>query len=745
MVSATKLFSSLALTPRSYVNITLTASLLLVFLVLWAATEQPHFQVSLVWDDEKEALIVSQTSSEAPNIGVQAGDQLVSMSDQAGNTIELHRKFLTALPKDRRNHYPDKRSYFEDREKLYQIAKSDPVVMTFANGEAVAVPLNHEWSIGYLSSAFWLRIASGLLIWICGISVWMWKPGRPELAALGLSSTGLMICAIGQALYADIPNIYSYQFDWWLNLMVNAGLGGGGCFALGVFFYYPIPLKHADRYMRLLFLAIPAVFTIFLIEDWQFGLAVADQALYIDDWEVYSAIVLAYLTGISIVLFQLFKYRHDSSVTSPLGWSLLLIIVGPGAYVALRATPTLFAVEPLISRDTSWIVICLVYMSVVVAVARVNLFNLNQQIVAAWRWILLGSSFLTMDLVMVSVFSLNFQERLFILSTLALTACILLRQKLYQWFNKNSDQQDKNLFASALSGLLTDSQKEGVTAIESWNNLLLKLFRPVSIEGLRGEIAVGEVEESGSTLLVASNRFCEAQRLQHAQQGTRLFSDQDVILVKDAQKIFERLWDYKGAYASGQHSERRRIRRDLHDHVGHKLLSMIHAAPDMTTRGLAEEALKELGASISDIKLSPLSVVDLGNEIDRTIEEICTSANLKFFMTNGFVGDERLLASDLRRGLLSAVRESLSNIVRHSGASQVNVDLTITGNGSCIRLVIKDNGTGFDPETTVRGDGLRNISERMRELGGSANWTFDNGTAVEINLDLIVERRKADR
>lgn len=172
---------------------------------------------------------------------------------------------------------------------------------------------------------------------------------------------------------------------------------------------------------------------------------------------------------------------------------------------------------------------------------------------------------------------------------------------------------------------------------------------------------------------------------------------------------------------------------------------MIHAAPDMTTRGLAEEALKELGASISDIKLSPLSVVDLGNEIDRTIEEICTSANLKFFMTNGFVGDERLLASDLRRGLLSAVRESLSNIVRHSGASQVNVDLSITGNGSCIRLVIKDNGTGFDPETTVRGDGLRNISERMRELGGSANWTFDNGTAVEINLDLIVERRKADR
>ena len=83
---ATTFFRSFALTPRSYVNITLTTSLLIVFLVLWAATEQPHFQVSLAWDDEKEALIVSQTSSEAPNIGVRAGYQLVSMSDQAGNT-----------------------------------------------------------------------------------------------------------------------------------------------------------------------------------------------------------------------------------------------------------------------------------------------------------------------------------------------------------------------------------------------------------------------------------------------------------------------------------------------------------------------------------------------------------------------------------------------------------------------------------------------------------------------------------
>jgi signal transduction histidine kinase len=316
-----------------------------------------------------------------------------------------------------------------------------------------------------------------------------------------------------------------------------------------------------------------------------------------------------------------------------------------------------------------------------------------------------------------------------------------MRQKLYQWLSKDSDVQDRNLFADALSGLLTDSLKDGVTASESWKNLLLKLFRPVSLEERSGDHKLNCVEESGSILMVASNRFCKAQRLEFAQQGTKLFTEQDVVLIKDAEKIFERLWDYKGAYVSGQHSERRRIRRDLHDHVGNKLLSMIHAAPDMTTRGLAEEALKELGASISDIKLRPLSVIDLGNEIHKTIAEICASTKLRFFMTNELVGDKRLVASDIRRGLLSAVRESLSNVIRHSGASEVNVALSITESGNCIQLVIKDNGFGFNTDTIVRGDGLRNISERMSELGGMANWSFDNGTAVEINLDLIFERR----
>lgn len=336
----------------------------------------------------------------------------------------------------------------------------------------------------------------------------------------------------------------------------------------------------------------------------------------------------------------------------------------------------------------------------------------------------------------------HFSERLFTLILLTLNLYLLMARRYGQLHTGH--ESDSKLFAEALSGLLQDSLDDTLAPSESWTNLLLKIFTPVSMVTLEGESGANRVEESGSVLIVAANRFSRAQRLEFAEQGNRPFSDQDPVLLNEARKIFERLWDCSGAYKAGQCNERKRIRRDLHDHVGHKLLSMIHAAPDLTTRGLAEDALKELGNSISKIRLNPSSLEDLGNEIHGTVADICASASLKFFITNGLMGDERLVGGDTRRGLVSAVRESLSNVIRHSGASEVTVDIAITEDGNGICLVIKDNGLGFDSRTVIRGDGLTNIDERMSELGGMANWSFMDGTAVELNLNLGMEAFVAD-
>lgn len=729
------------LTPRSYVNLTLMVSLTIIFLVLWVATNQPHFQVSLSWDSEKEALVVSHVATEARGLDIDLGDQLVAMSDTAGNTIRLQRKFLTALPKDRRDHYQDKRSYFEDRKKLYEIARNDLIIVTLSDGRQVKIRRDLSRSTENLSKGFWWRVSAGLFIWICGISVWLWKPGKPELAALGLSSTGLMICATGQALYADIPNIYSPQFDWWLNFLVNGSLMAASCSMVGLVFYYPKPLRYAKLYGRTLGYLIPATLMVCLLEDWRADFSVLDQALYIDDAEIYATVISAYCVSLTIVLAQLVRHRQDPGVAKQLWWTSFVIIFGPGIYVLLRAIPTQLGTDPLISRDVSWMLISLIYLILVIAVAKLDLFSLNRQFVlTAWRWVLLGLAFLTMDLLMVSVFSMNFQESLFFLFSLVLIIYIPMRQRIYQWLSRGSDQQNNKRFTEALSMLIKDSTQESALASESWRNMLLLLFNPVSIVSRQDDAPKVGVEGSGVAFIVIGNRFSPAYYLEHADQGARLFSDEDVILVKELQKIFERLWDYQEAFISGQFSERKRIRMDLHDHVGHKILSMIHGAPDKTTRGLAEDAMKELGASIRNIKPGALQLEKLGEEIREIATTICMSTNLTFAMTNGLIGDHRIANADIRHGLVNLVRETLNNTVRHSGADKVAVDISLFENTNRLKLVIKDNGSGFDPKSVNYGDGLSNIRERIRQLGGTVSWFSDDGLLTEIVLILDVEK-----
>ena len=78
---------------------------------------------------------------------------------------------------------------------------------------------------------------------------------------------------------------------------------------------------------------------------------------------------------------------------------------------------------------------------------------------------------------------------------------------------------------------------------------------------------------------------------------------------------------------------------------------------------------------------------------------------------------------------MQALREILSNVVRHSQATAVEVRLETDGN--LIEVIVRDNGVGFTPNVGS-GRGVRNLLSRARELGG--NCTIDSkiggGTTV---------------
>jgi len=81
------------------------------------------------------------------------------------------------------------------------------------------------------------------------------------------------------------------------------------------------------------------------------------------------------------------------------------------------------------------------------------------------------------------------------------------------------------------------------------------------------------------------------------------------------------------------------------------------------------------------------------------------------------------------------VKEILNNIVRHSEATEVKLQMAI---GDALEIEIVDNGKGFDPAIGADGHGLKNCSTRLGKIGGTfrIESRSGSGTSFKIHIPL---------
>jgi signal transduction histidine kinase len=202
-------------------------------------------------------------------------------------------------------------------------------------------------------------------------------------------------------------------------------------------------------------------------------------------------------------------------------------------------------------------------------------------------------------------------------------------------------------------------------------------------------------------------------------------------------------------------NDRDRIARDLHDlviqrvfGVGMRLTAMLTSAPDAAA-GRLREIVAELDGVISDIRTT---IFDL--QTDPSVRGGLRAGVLQLTVDAG----ERLgfpprvrfdgpvdTAVDREAGeqLLTVLRESLSNVIRHAGASEVEVHVSV---GTDLVLLVADDGSGPTVSTTsmasmasmANGFGLRNMEDRAAALGGTFTLGRHEpqGTLVEWRVPL---------
>lgn len=175
--------------------------------------------------------------------------------------------------------------------------------------------------------------------------------------------------------------------------------------------------------------------------------------------------------------------------------------------------------------------------------------------------------------------------------------------------------------------------------------------------------------------------------------------------------------------------ERSRIARDLHDDLGASLTGValqLEAAqrqgraegPQLAalageTRSLAHE-LRELAWTTNPRCDNAGSLVAF---ISEQTERFCQAAGLECRLSLPDTERSCAVPARVRHELLVILKESFANVAVHAGARRVKVSLAIHGEEA--RLVIEDDGRGFDPTRPAAGSGLRNLRERVEKLGGS--------------------------
>lgn len=184
-------------------------------------------------------------------------------------------------------------------------------------------------------------------------------------------------------------------------------------------------------------------------------------------------------------------------------------------------------------------------------------------------------------------------------------------------------------------------------------------------------------------------------------------------------------------------AERLRIARDLHDLLGHHLTAQIlqlEVATHLTEgqgRQKVEQALalgklllSDLRTAVSELREDePINFHDAAKKLVSNIPGI--SVNLDFQTTL----DEVRLAETLLR----CTREALTNVLRHSGASQCTIHFS-EQNG-IYHLRISDNGRRS--QDVVSGNGLKGIKERIEEAGGQVSWSCRQGFVLDIRMPVL--------
>lgn len=200
------------------------------------------------------------------------------------------------------------------------------------------------------------------------------------------------------------------------------------------------------------------------------------------------------------------------------------------------------------------------------------------------------------------------------------------------------------------------------------------------------------------------------------------------------------------------HLEKERISRDLHDNVGAHLTYIITSLDNISYKMEKEEksipsdkisslsdfsrsTMQQLRESIWAINKENITLEELKDKIGEYSGKMAAASNMNFHIELSTTSNNPLKPSHAIN-IYRVVQEAVNNSVKHSGAKALSVSISKNG-GKYVSIEVKDNGKGMNPDANGNGYGLKNMQDRVKDLGGDILIdSNEKGTKVSFTIPI---------
>ncbi len=226
-----------------------------------------------------------------------------------------------------------------------------------------------------------------------------------------------------------------------------------------------------------------------------------------------------------------------------------------------------------------------------------------------------------------------------------------------------------------------------------------------------------------------------ARALQTAEEGRLTLEARIREATSEIERNFAQLAELRVEQVTER--ERKRIAADLHDDLGAKLLTIVHTSESERISTLAREALEEMRLSVRGLTGKPVRLIDALGDWRAEVVSRLAQAGIEADWSAPAEEAPHTLSARAYVQTTRILREAVSNIIKHSGASHCAVNCML-GDGD-FHLVVQDNGKGIPLELDGRldrGHGMSSMKHRAKQLQGQCLVESAPGYGTVIRLTL---------